>query len=119
MPVRSEPRSSTTPSEEPPLALRARDNGVELSVHVRPRAACDAVGGTFDGCLEIRVRAASSDGAANEAVLRELARASGVRPRQVRLLKGARSRRKRIFLEGDPAALCSVLRGLARSSTTV
>ncbi len=96
------------------------DDGVELRVHVRPRAAQDSVGGrTHDGALHVSVRAAPSDGAANAALCRALAQALGVRPRAVALLSGGKSRRKRVGVKGDPEALRAALDLLAASSAKV
>ena len=95
------------------------DDGVELRVHVRPRAAQDSVGGTHDGALHVSVRAAPSDGAANAALCRALAQALGVRPRAVALLSGGKSRRKRVGVKGDPEALRGALDLLAASSAKV
>ncbi len=96
-----------------------REHGVELCRHVRPRAGKDSVGGTHDGALQIRVRAAPSGGAANAAVCQALARALGLRPRAVGLISGEKSRRKWVEVKGDPEALAAELAVLARSERVV
>ncbi len=96
-----------------------RGDGVELRLHVRPRAAKDCVGGTHDGALQVRVRAAAREGAANAAVRRALARALGIRPAAIGLISGQRSRRKWVAVKGDPDALASQLAVLARSERVV
>jgi len=53
----------------------------------------------------VRVAARAVDGAANEAALSALARALGVRPRQVRLVRGATSRSKVVQISDPPADL--------------
>jgi uncharacterized protein (TIGR00251 family) len=87
---------------------------MELEVRVHPRASHEAVGGLHDGALEVRVTAPPADGRANLAVCRLVARAFGVRPGAVQLVSGAKSRRKRLRVEGEPAALEARLRDLAR-----
>jgi len=67
----------------------------QIAVRVTARASHDAVVG-FDetGALRVRVTAPPVDGAANEAVARLLARALGLAPREVALVRGERSRVK-------------------------
>lgn len=65
-----------------------------IAVRVIPRAGRDAVDGERDGRLLVRTNAAPTDGAANEAVRRIVAGHFGVRPRDVELVSGHRSRDK-------------------------
>jgi len=98
------------------VEIRASSNGaghVEFSVHVRPRARRAAVGGEHGGALEVRVRAAPVDGAANAEVIALVAAALGLRRAEVELVSGATSRRKRLRALGDPAPLSARLRALA------
>ena len=53
------------------------------------------------------------------ALCRALAQALGVRPRAVALLAGAKSRRKRVGVKGDPEALRGALDLLASSPVQV
>jgi len=80
-------------------------DGIEFEVHVRPGARRDAVDGTHDGVLAVRVSAPPAEGRANEAVRRLLAAELGVRRGAVELVTGAGSRRKRFRVEGDPDEL--------------
>ena len=77
----------------------------ELDVHVRPGARATVVGGSHDGVLAVKVAAPPADGQANEAVCRAVAAALGVRPTAVELVRGPSSRRKRLRIDGDAAAL--------------
>ncbi len=95
------------------MEIRVADGGVEFWVHVRPRASRASVGGQHDGALQVQVRAAPVDGAANAAVCEAVANALGLRSRAVQLVAGARSRRKRLRAEGDLPALRSRLEALA------
>ena len=72
-----------------------------LAVRVTPRSAKPGIGGWRVGTdareeLEIRVSQAPADGAANEAVLKLLAKALGVSRSELAILSGAASRHKRI-----------------------
>jgi uncharacterized protein (TIGR00251 family) len=65
------------------------------------------------GALVVRVHAPPAEGQANLAVCRALAGAFGVPPRAVSLVSGARSRRKRARIAGDPQELAARLRRIA------
>lgn len=69
-----------------------------LEVLVSPRAAHDALAGIAGGRLKIRLTAPPIEGAANEHLVRWLAREFGVPRRQVRIEHGERGRRKRVRL---------------------
>ena len=59
--------------------------------------------------LRARVSAPPEDGAANEALLRLLAKAFGLPRRALMLEAGATQRVKRIRIDGDPAGLAARL----------
>jgi uncharacterized protein (TIGR00251 family) len=80
-----------------------------IDVHVRPGASDNRVDGVFDGVLAVRVTAPPTNGRANDAVCREVANAFGLRPRQIALVGGATSRRKRLELDIDPAEGANLL----------
>lgn len=81
-------------------------------VHVTPGAKRAAVGGEHGGDLVVRVTEPPAGGAANRAVCRAVADALGVRPAAVTLVRGGGSRRKQLFVAGDPGALAARLAGL-------
>jgi hypothetical protein len=77
-----------------------------LAIRVTPRSARPGIGGwrpDADGReeLEVRVAEAPADGAANEAVVRLLAKTLGLSRAEVRIVAGAASRHKRIALPFD------------------
>jgi uncharacterized protein (TIGR00251 family) len=83
-------------------------------VRASPKAGRDAIEGIFTGddgraWLSVKLMAAPSDGAANEALIRLLAKALGVAKRDVTLASGATSRLKRLLVAGDPAKLAAAL----------
>jgi hypothetical protein len=90
------PKADLPPAE----ALRALADGEgRLAVHVTPGARSEAI--TIEaGCIAIRVRARPTDGAANAAVTRLLARALACPPSTLELLRGATSRQKLFQLRG-------------------
>ncbi|WP_297294967.1 DUF167 family protein [uncultured Methylovirgula sp.] len=96
----------------------ARKDGVALAVRLTPKSSRDAVEGLehlADGraVLKARVRAVPEAGAANEALLRLLAKALSLPPSRLHLESGATSRVKTIHIAGDPAILAAKLAALA------
>jgi uncharacterized protein YggU (UPF0235/DUF167 family) len=65
--------------------------------------------------LKARARAPASDGEANAALLKLLANALSVPPRNVMLAAGATSRIKRVVIAGDGPTLAAALEKLALS----
>jgi len=79
---------------------------VRVTIRVRPGASRTAVGGVHGDALVVRVAARAVDGRATDAALRAVAEAFGVRPRDVVLVAGARSRTKIVEVaDGDPTVL--------------
>ncbi len=88
--------------------------GVTVTVRLTPKGGRDAVDGVAllaDGSavLKARVRAAPSEGEANEALCRLIAKAAGVPPRDVALVAGATARIKRLTISGEGPALIAAL----------
>jgi uncharacterized protein (TIGR00251 family) len=93
-------------------------DGVVLTVRLTPRGGRDAIDGIevlADGrcVLKARVRVPASEGEANAALIRLVARALGVAPRAVTLVSGDTSRIKRLSIAGDGRALAAMLEKLA------
>jgi uncharacterized protein YggU (UPF0235/DUF167 family) len=87
---------------------------VTLSVRLTPkggRDAVDGIGTLADGrsVVTARVRAAPTEGEANEALRRLIARALAIPARDVTLTAGATSRIKRLTIAGDGPALAAAL----------
>jgi hypothetical protein len=79
-----------------------------LAVRVTPRSAKPGIGGwrtDADGRdeLEVRVAEAPADGAANEAVIRLLAKALGISRSELTIISGTTSRHKRVAIPFDLA----------------
>jgi uncharacterized protein YggU (UPF0235/DUF167 family) len=93
--------------------------GLTLAVRLTPKGGRDAVDGIetlADGrvVLKARVRAAPSDGEANEALCRLLARVLGTPRSAVSVAAGATARIKRVAIAGDGSSLIAVLEKLTR-----
>ena len=76
-----------------------------------PRAGRTAVGGTRDGALLVRVTVPPVEGAANEAVVRAIAEALGVAPRDVAIESGAAARRKVVSVPASARERLGLLLG--------
>jgi uncharacterized protein len=87
-----------------PAWLEPVEGGVSLSVLVQPRASRTRVVGEHGGLLKVQVAAPPVEGEANAALLEFLARQLGVPRRQVELVAGEGSRRKRVVVRGVGAA---------------
>jgi len=97
---------------DPPWQAAA--HGLALTVRLTPKGGRDAIDGIermADGrsVLKVRVRAAPSDGEANDALVRLMAKSLGVAPRQVTLVAGATARIKRLEVAGAGPALAAAL----------
>jgi len=95
-------------------------DGLQVAVRLTPKGGRDSIDGIetlADGraVLKARVRAAPSEGEANAALGRLLARALGVPPRDVAIVGGATSRLKRVKVIGDPAQLAAALEKIAHA----
>jgi uncharacterized protein (TIGR00251 family) len=80
--------------------IHERGQGVTLTVHVVPRASRNEVVGIHGDALRIRLKAPPVEGAANAALVAFLAEALGLPQRQVEVLSGHASRRKRVAVTG-------------------
>ena len=92
--------------------------GIVLTVRLTPKGGRDAIDGIeslADGraVLKVRVRAAPSEGEANQALCRLIAKGVGVPPRDVTLIAGATARIKRLAISGDPPTLIAALEKIA------
>jgi len=92
--------------------------GIALELRLTPKGGRDAIDGIAalaDGrvVLKARVRAAPSEGEANDALIRLVAKTLGVPSRDVALSAGATGRIKRLVISGDPPTLMAALEKIA------
>jgi uncharacterized protein (TIGR00251 family) len=81
-----------------------------IDVRLQPRARRDEVVGERGGAVVIRVTAPPVDGRANDALCRLVARAAGVPPSSVAIVRGHGARDKVVRVDGiDAAALRTAL----------
>ncbi|MEW5788263.1 MAG: DUF167 domain-containing protein [Pseudomonadota bacterium] len=77
--------------------LRPSGDGVEIALHIQPGASRSELAGTHGDALKVRVQARAVEGAANDALLVFLAEALGLARKEVRILRGEKSRRKAVW----------------------
>lgn len=80
--------------------IEQRANAVRVRIRVQPRASRTEVAGEYDGALKVRVAALPVDGAANDELVRFIARRVGVAQSRVRIVSGDAGRSKVVEIEG-------------------
>jgi len=76
--------------------LRDVDGAIELELHVQPGAKRTEVAGLHGEALKVRLAAPPVEGKANAALIAFLAETFGVAQRNVTIVRGEASRRKRV-----------------------
>ena len=84
---------------------------LRFTVKVAPRASRSESAGEHDGALKIRVAAPPVDGAANEELVKTLAREFSVSKRFVRIISGQTGKVKQIEIEGADLSILLKLAG--------
>lgn len=82
------------------IEIQERDGGVTLRVRVVPRASRSMIAGEIDGAVKIRIASPPVDGAANEELVRFLAKLLGVGRSSVQILAGQTSKNKIVGVSG-------------------
>lgn len=74
-----------------------------LDLHVQPGAARSEFAGRHGERIKVRIAAPAADGRANQGLIEFLADYFGVPRRNVTIVSGLKSRRKRVAIEGAEA----------------
>jgi uncharacterized protein (TIGR00251 family) len=96
------------------LRSTEQDGAITFSVRVIPRASQSEIVGEHDGALRVRIAAPPVDGAANEELIRTLARALKVPIRNVEITAGFSSRLKHVRVVGISAGQLEMFVGSLR-----
>lgn len=99
------------------IKLTAKDTHITFAVRVQPRASQTAITGELDGALKIRLAAPPVDGAANEELIRWLAKFFEVARSRVEILSGETSKQKIIRISGLSAVAAEQKLAAALPST--
>ncbi len=89
--------------------LRPIAGGCALILHIQPGAAKTEIAGRHGDALKVRIQAPPVEGAANAALLAFIAEALGLPVREVRLLRGGKSRRKTLEVALAPETVLARL----------
>ncbi|MFN2482329.1 MAG: DUF167 domain-containing protein [Pyrinomonadaceae bacterium] len=91
------------------LQLTESDGAITFGVRVVPHASRTEVAGVYDGALCVRVAAPPVEGAANEELVRFVAKSLGVATREVEIVGGHASKSKRVRVRGAARAAVEAL----------
>lgn len=80
--------------------VQATSDGVVITVHVMPRASKAGIAGTRNGAMLVRLNAPPVDNAANEELIELFATTWRISRRQISVLAGQHTRRKRVQIVG-------------------
>jgi len=81
-----------------------KDGKLSFNVRVVPRASRSEIAGEFDRALRVRLAAPPVEGAANEELIRLLAKSLGLPRTAVEIISGHSSRTKRVKVNGLKAS---------------
>ncbi|PHR55541.1 MAG: hypothetical protein COA43_15245 [Robiginitomaculum sp.] len=89
----------------PSVPWRAVSDGVVLHLSVTPKSSKDSVGESVEGpsgcILKVKTRAIPDKGAANQAVVKLLAKWLGVPKTSIKIVSGSRSKLKTVQIAGN------------------
>ena len=87
------------------LIVQDTKAGAVLSVYIQPKASATECVGIYGDAIKIRVAAPPVDGAANDELIRFLARQLSIPTASVRIHSGASGRHKHVLVKGATAQL--------------
>jgi hypothetical protein len=85
------------------IRFTQQNDCVVFTVRVVPRASKSEIVGELDGALKIRLAALPVDGAANEELIKTLAKYFEVSRNSIEILSGATSKTKQVRISGTNA----------------
>ena len=88
-----------------PAIVQDTKDGAILAVHVQPKASTTECVGFHGDAIKIRVAAPPVDGAANDELIRFIARRLSIPASSVQIQSGASGRHKRVLVKGVSAQL--------------
>ena len=95
------------------IQIKPCKKGIQFAAAIQPRASRNKILGIHNHCLKIKLTSPPVDGAANQACIKFLAKAFGISPSRVSIVKGETSKNKTIQFEGmDPETFMNTLASL-------
>ncbi len=74
-----------------------------IKVYLQPRSSRNEIVGPYRDGIKVKVTAPPVEGKANEALLRFLAKAWGIAPSQIEIVRGHQAREKTLRVRGFPS----------------
>lgn len=84
------------------LQIRETPSGLEIRLHVQPRARRSEIAGIHNGALKLKVTAPPVDDAANKAVIEFMAGLLGIPKSSLQIVSGMKSRDKTLQIKNIP-----------------
>ncbi len=78
------------------IQIKTYKEGIRFSAAIQPRASRNKILGIHNHCLKIKLTSPPVDGAANQTCIRFLAKAFGLSPSRISIVRGKTSRNKTI-----------------------
>ena len=78
------------------IQIKSSKEGIQFAAAIQPRASQNKILGIHSHCLKIKLTSPPVDGAANQACIRFLAKAFGIAPSRIAIVRGKTSRNKTI-----------------------
>lgn len=75
-------------------------NGVIFGIKVTPKSSRNEMSGIYDGVLKVKIAAPAVGGVANRECIKFLAKSFGVKTSSLTIIRGEKSREKRIMVMG-------------------
>ncbi len=82
------------------IPYKKSKNGIAIEVKVEPRSSKKAISGVMGNVLKVKLTAPPVEGAANEQLIEVISEATGIRKSNIRIVRGASSKRKVLEIEG-------------------
>ncbi|NLT67356.1 MAG: YggU family protein [Acidobacteria bacterium] len=82
------------------LQVRATETGLEVRLHIQPRAKRPGIAGIHNGALKIKVTAPPVDDAANRAVIEFFATLLEIPKSSIQIVSGLKAREKTLEIRG-------------------
>ena len=82
------------------IPFKRRRGGVVIEVKVEPRSSKKGITGVIGNMLKVKLTAPPVGGAANEQLIEVISEATGIRKSNIRILRGASSKRKVVEIKG-------------------
>jgi uncharacterized protein (TIGR00251 family) len=82
------------------IPFKKTREGIVIDVKVEPRSSQKGISGVMENTVKVKLTAPPVGGAANEQLIEVLSEATGIKRSNIRILRGASSRRKVVEIKG-------------------